>query len=637
MAVAGVDANDDGDFDDDGDTQPVEAVAAVPWMGAGSVIQKIVTSPNYSSDGFVAFVFNTADENAGSNDNSGLCYSSDEGEAWDCYNGTDTGGSWATVKFYSLTLEPGFSGDGDMVLAGDGGVFRIDTDDLGSMTEAETPVRAEISEVALDGGDCADAMTLDVSYTPTSGPKSWAGSSPTTTPSTASCITTPGLPAGPAMRSRTANQIPSPTSPLARSVSTATTPATATSTFAAVSGTADGNENSGGVFLFGGSTWEELTDGERDCDGGYDSLSVAGEDGDTILVGSMSGSSKVCSSDDEGDDWSDTSLGGSSCAVCKIDSGDNDVTMTRVALNREDPDSVYWTSAGMLSAVFSSSNGGGSFQEANLTNLAYATGSPNERSTSMAFAMGTAPNDMDALFRTNNYGGNAEWQRVLRYDGSDLSLVSPSSDFATAATMYAVLAGADKDPVLKSTNGGVSWDETSADPFDDSDEDDELIKNMSQRSANTLVAGGTKGTIAITTDGGSTWTNIDPDSRSNGPVDEIDFISGTTVYVVTLENARSVYTPLLTTDGGATFAEIGDAGNAWGKGGKITYRNESFDGTTGKALVIINGASSNGIWRYDADAASPKWSKVQSGSNWSSGFSVGASGIGDGRAADPVR
>ena len=84
--------------------------------------------------------------------------------------------------------------------------------------------------------------------------------------------------------------------------------------------------------------------------------------------------------------------------------------------------------------------------------------------------------------------------------------------------------------MLKSTNGGRSLGrDLRSDPFDDSDEDNELIKNMSQRSANTLVAGGTKGTIAMTTDGGSTWTNIDPDSRSNGPVDELDFISGTTV------------------------------------------------------------------------------------------------------------
>jgi hypothetical protein len=266
--------------------------------------------------------------------------------------------------------------------------------------------------------------------------------------------------------------------------------------------------------------------------------------------------------------------------------------------------------------------------EANLTNKAYTTGSPSEVSTSTAFAL---TSDKSAIFRTDNYGSSAEWQRVLRYDGSDLVLVSPSSDFATANTMYAYLSGADKDPVLQSTNGGRSWDETSADPFDDSDEDDEKIRTISQRSANTLVAAGTKGTIAITTDGGSTWTNIDPDPRSSGTVDELDFISGTTVFVVTLENTRGVYTPLLTTDGGATFTEIGDARGAWGKGGKITYRNETFDGTTGKALVIISGATSNGIWRYDADAASPKWSKVQSGGNWSSGFSVGASGIGDGR------
>ena len=410
--------------------------------------------------------------------------------------------------------------------------------------------------------------------------------------------------------------------------------------FAAVSGTADDADgvatpNSGGVFIYDRS-WEEQTDGDRKCDGGYDSLSVAGEDGDTILVGSLSGGSKVCSSDDEGDDWSDTTLGTNGCDECDIDSGAaNSISMSRVALNRDDPSTVYWTSAGNLSSVMRSSNTGGSFQETGLTNLAYEiAGGPNERSTSLAFAMGTdAGTSMDALFRTDNYGGSAEWQRVLTYNGSKLRLVSPSSDFATASTMHAVDNNAIDEVVLRSTNGGRSWAETSDDPFEDSDKDNEKINGsaISQRSANTLVAGGDKGTIAITTDGGSTWTNIDPDPRSSGPVDEIDFISGTTVYVVTLENTRGVFTPLLTTDGGATFAEIGDAGNAWGKGGSITFRAETFDGTMGKALVIIRGATSNGIWRYDADAASPKWSKVQSGSNWVSGFSVGAPGIGDGR------
>ena len=313
--------------------------------------------------------------------------------------------------------------------------------------------------------------------------------------------------------------------------------------------------------------------------------------------------------------------------------------MSQVALHRDDPDVVYSTSSGMLGSVLRSSNTGGSFQETGLTNLAYVTGGPNERSTSQAFAMGTYRSlrrvgEKDALFLTNNYGSSAEWQRVLvYYDDSDLRLVSPSSDFATASTMHAIRNNATDDVVLRSTNGGVTWDVTSADPFDDSAEDNEAISGsaISQRSANTLVAGGTKGTIAITTDGGSTWTNIDPDPRSSGRVDELDFISGTTVYVVTLENTRGVFTPLLTTDGGATFAEIGDPGNAWGKDGSITYRNETFDGTMGKALVIIKGATSNGIWRYDADAASPKWTKVQSGGNWSSGFSVGAPGIGDGR------
>ena len=93
----------------------------------------------------------------------------------------------------------------------------------------------------------------------------------------------------------------------------------------------------GGVFIYDYG-WEELTAGERDCDGGYDSLTVAGEGGDTILVGSMSGSNVVCSSDDEGDDWSDTELGTAAAALrdrlCKL----TDISDSRVALNRDDPD-----------------------------------------------------------------------------------------------------------------------------------------------------------------------------------------------------------------------------------------------------------------------------------------------------------
>ena len=112
---------------------------------------------------------------------------------------------------------------------------------------------------------------------------------------------------------------------------------------------------------------------------------MGGEDGDTILVGSMSDSNVVCSSDDEGDDWSDTTLGSNGCEeYCELDIG-----VSRVALHRDDPDVVYSTSSGELGSVMRSSNTGGSFQETGLTNLAYVTGGPNERSTSQAFAMGT--------------------------------------------------------------------------------------------------------------------------------------------------------------------------------------------------------------------------------------------------------
>ncbi len=615
---------------DDAQTEDVDetvaAANAVYGMGATATVRKIVTSPNYSSDGFVAFVFNTDDEDSGTNDNSGFCYSSDEGEEWTCYNGNNEA-PWNATKFTSLTLEPDFSGDGNIVFGGSGTeTFRIASDDLGKDDGAAAPglARTAVPIVELAEAGC-DGTVLDVSYNSNDRPEVLGRVIQTSDGVFGQLFGDTGwLACTNDGRSEVKDDDQYTISDAtAGSIGFDSNYESNDVYFVSVSGTANSETNSGGVFIHDGS-WEELTAGERDCDGGYDSLTVAGEDGDTILVGSMSGSTRVCASEDEGDDWDDATVGGSSCAVCKLAG----VSSTRVALNREDPDNVYWTSAGALSAVFSSSNTGGSFQEANLTNMDYTTGSPSEVSTSTAFASTSSKN---AIFRTDNYGGSAEWQRVLRYDGSDLVMVSPSRDFDTANTMYAYLSGADKDPVLQSTNGGRSWDETSADPFDDSDEDDEKIKTISQRSANTLVAAGNKGTIAITTDGGSSWTNIDPDPRSSGTVDELDFISGTMVYVVTLENTRGVWTPLLTTDSGATFAEIGDAGNAWGKNGKITFRNETFDGTTGMALVIISGATSNGIWRYDADAASPKWSKALSGNNWSSGFSVGASGIGDGR------
>ena len=599
-------------------------------IGDDTVVRKIVTSPNYSSDGFVAFVFSSDTADQAATDDNGFCYSGDEGEAWTCYTGAN-GTPWSGTAFQSLALEPDFSDDGDIVFGGSGTeTFRVDSEDLAATIQAD-----DIDDLGTD--DCTGTV-LDVSYNNNQRPEVMARLIATDAGVYGQLYTTDGWPNCNAA-SRTElldgdeDPIPGAT---AGSIAFESEYERDGVFFAAVSGPVTSGVGDdivsidpiGGVFKYDYG-WAEQTDGERDdCDGGYSSLAMGGEAGDSTLVGALSGkfSNKVCSSDDGGDDWSDTTIGGSSCTVCKL-TGASD---SRVALNQDDPDNAYWTSAGMLSAVFSSSNGGGSFQEANLTNKPYVTGGPSQVSTSTAFAL---TSDKSAIFRTDNYGSSAEWQRVLRYGKTDLALASPSSDFATASTMYAYLKDTVEDPVLKSTNGGRTWDEVGSEPFDDSDEDNEKITAISQRSANTLVAAGDKGTIAITTDGGSNWTNIDPDPRSSETVDELDFISGTTVYVVTLENTRGVFTPLLTTDGGATFTEIGDAGNAWGKGSdvRISYRNETFNGTTGKALAIVKGANSNGVFRYDADSASPKWSKVLSGNAWASGFSVGASGIGDGR------
>ena len=217
--------------------------------------------------------------------------------------------------------------------------------------------------------------------------------------------------------------------------------------------------DSGGVFLYDYG-WEELTAGERDCDGGYDSLTVGGEDGDTILVGSMSGSNVVCSSDDEGGDWSDTTLGGSSCEDCLqarlgvSDAGWPSTGTTRITCTGPAPACSAPCSAPAIPAAPSRRPTSPTWPTLQAGPMSGAPAWPLRWVPRLADKRRPVPHQQLRQQCGMAAGAALRWQRpeaglaVERLRDREHHVRYPQQ--------------CDEDPVLRSTNGGRSWDVTSA-------------------------------------------------------------------------------------------------------------------------------------------------------------------------------
>ena len=667
---AEVDTNADGDCDDatdadadtaaaDGDCDAVGAVnpvvfkstdggmkwraarlpadggtAATAGAGVGATIQRIVVSPDYPTDDFVIVVFNAGAAAATTN---GVCWSTDAGltfSAGNCWNGAAASsavdGDWDDVIWGALALSADFNfndGNGEVALGGTFSAGPTTAVIAANKLDAGTPlvdiVDGTASAAAID-------MTLHVAYTYDEEPSALArlyvhG----TTGKTYAQVRGSGgwavLAAGEELLDDDL------TSFIATSgmVSFDDDYTTGGVLFAA----AGAGGTVGGVFRFSGTTWAEKTfQASEPCDTSIDSLTVAGNGSSSKLVASASASTMVCRSTNEGSSWSDQEADGgdSVCDNCGMVGG-----MTRVSNNRVDPAVVYWTNSGLRGGIAKSTNTGSSWLDTGLTNYPYVVTSISETTADNAFAAASSPPTsagIDALFWTTNYGTGAVWQRVLRYDDDDLSLIDPSSDFATTGVVYARRSTATTDNILKSTDGGKIWDNTSGDPFESSPDTNELAVASSARSASVVYIGSDKGHVSSTTDGGATWTLLSKDFGDG--IDEFDFKSET-VFFVTAQDTDNVRKVWLTTDGGATFTEIGSASGAWGSGnpstGAFSTTVTAYDATKGGViLVTVEGASTDDVWRYDTTAASPKWVDGGTDTKWDSVLFTSAAGIGDG-------
>jgi len=605
----------------------------------GTVIRQIVVSPDYPSDDFVAVVF--SDAAADADGDNGICWSTDAvltAAGFACLTAaTDAFTTFENTRMLTLALSPDFNwndGNGEIAI---GGAWEagVTTAYIAQVNVLKAGASGDDFVATTDVADNYQAgdSTLHLSYTYDEEPIALARLFADDSEGTCGQILPGG---GWADCAAGGEQIIATTATMGQ-VAFDDEYSSGGTFFAAVGDGAGG----GGVFRFNGSTWAERTAGDAECSADTSSFAVGGNGSSTRIIASVqtaAGTNVVCRSTNEGSSWSDSEADGGDdvCGVCGIDPTVPAVALTRVAASRSAINTVYWTTSARLGGVAKSTSTGSSWADAGLTNLPYVVGGSDEITATSFFASASVPggNDgattaLDALFYTGDYGTNSSYVRVLRTSRTDVNTIFPS-DFATLQSAYirfSTLTSGDK--VLRSTNGGMTWDEVDKpDPFEDGPETNELLVASSARSATTIFIGGDKGHVAMTTDSGATWTILAKDFGED--IDEFDFKDNTTFFV-TGEHTDATNKVWLTRDGGATFTQVGDA--PWGSGdGAMTLdaRNYSATTNTGWLLMSTSGATStDDVYRMNVGTATT-WTNLDIGVAWDSMQTTGASGVGDG-------
>lgn len=604
----------------------------LPGVGANALVRKIVVSPDYPSDDFVGIVFTDGTVAGAQN---GFCWSTDAGLTFpggQCLTAAAAAAPFNTIALRTAALSPDFNwndGNGEIAI---GGTWAAGTGTVAIATTTalkNTPAAADfvtVGETTAAAADAATDVTLDLSYTYDEEPIALARLFVLSGANTFGQVKS-GATWG-AVADGGSDEINDDD----------------TTNFAATSGTiafddeysnggsffaaAGAGGTTGGVFRFNGSTWTERTLNDA-CDTSIDSLTLAGNGSSTRMVASATASNMVCRSTNEGSSWSDTNADGgdSVCDVCRITATG---AVTRVANNRKNPETSYWTTSGNFGGVAKSTNSGSSWADTGLTNDAYTITAFGmvEVDNSKVFAHVENGAGEDAVFWTDNYGTAAGWQRVLRTSRTDFGLSVPS-DFGTTGTAWGRFTGLTSDNVLRSTDGGRTWDNTSSDPFENGPENNETPVQASARSATTFYVGGDKGHVAVTTDGGNSWTILAKDFGED--IDEFDFTSDATTFFVTGEDSDSINKVWVTRDSGATFTQVGDA--PWGTGdGAITTNITAYKPADNSGYVLVTtGAGTSNTDVYRIKIGDSTWTDMDIDNiAWTSMLMTSAPGIGDG-------
>ncbi len=292
----------------------------------------------------------------------------------------------------------------------------------------------------------------------------------------------------------------------------------------------------------------------------------------------------------------------------------------RVAMSKafSTDSTLYSATSGKKGGVHKSADSNATWRDAGLTNEPYnVIRSMPVRFDTTAFAVTVNRNGPDsdrAVFRTTNFGPNAVWERVDRRDGVG-SLFFPAGIPApsdTTAVVYARRFGVTTEQALKSTNSGLSFAPTAANPGPNP------VRSLAAISATLLFAGSETGRVFRSADGGVTWTESTTDlgdavfDLDPGP----DFAfnpsavapapTTTGAFFATAQATASGMEVFVSNDAGVTFTKVGSSAGAWGPG--ASSLNLSVLGTAAAGYTLFvrpRGATNNDIFRATLDLAAP--------------------------------
>lgn len=605
----------------------------------GTTVQQIVVSPDYPSDTWVAAVFSTLAAGDVATALNGICWSTDGAltfAAANCAAGSNAGtdADLDDTLWRTAAVSPDFNwndSNGELAMGGTwvaGAACSVVATTTALKTALAATTFTDLAETTITACDAATDTTISLAYTSDEEPIVLARLHVLNGAQTFGQVKTAA--AWPATADSGTDELSDDN----------TTDMVATqgkiafddeySTGGSFYAGAGGAAGIGGVFYFSGTSWTEKTLGDVGCDVAVSDLAVSGNSSTAKLVASLALSNVVCRSSNAGSSWSDTDADGgdSVCDACIVTAT---TALTRIAVRRSDAATVYWTSSGNLGGVFKSTSSGSSWADTGLTNQAYIGGSVEEIDGNIVFVTATDGAGLDAVFWSNDYGTGATYKRVVRYDSTDLNVVGFSSDFPTLGIGYIYRAAATTDVIIKTTDGGNTWDTAASDPFENSPETNELVGTSSQRTGTTVFLGGSKGHVSSTTDGGGTWTLLAKDFGDR--IDEFDFSDATTYFTTALDTDTTLKI-WQTRDGGATFTQVGNT--PWGTGdGTITTVITGYKAAdnTGTIHASTSGATTtDDLWRLKiGDATFSEFESTDVA--WSSFLSTttGVSGVGDGQ------
>lgn len=377
-----------------------------------------------------------------------------------------------------------------------------------------------------------------------------------------------------------------------------------------------------GVYKFDGTVWSQQTGTGAPIGIAITDIAVSGTGGTATILAAEGGTAntRLYKSTNAASSFTNRNYGGQD-PVTAITPGSGAVANVAVAKDFATNAKAYVATNAVGGGVLMSANGGTNWTGTGLTNAAAVLTSLTVGSGDTAFAIVGAA----GLFKTTNLSSsNAGWKQVER---TAVGTVVVPAGFATHGTVYLRRAIAGDTPILKSTDGGESFNTSGL----TSPDANTIITTLSCSSATQCWAGMADGKIFITTNGASSWdAGRDIGDNVRGFLRSPGFATDNTIFAeVDSSGSTSI---MMSTDGGATWTMVGSGSGAWGSGVGTGSLVISPNFATDKAMFYRPNSPTNAneLWRIKV-GTDTQWVKMGSGtSEWSTIRVTAAPGVGDG-------